>query len=151
MRNRMKRGWSKWRCFKDAESDWEDVPESPGVYQIRAVDRESGKPVSISRLIGEDKKGILGIGESNNLRKRSKQFWASVMKEGNNENPDNMKRKSRAWLYLKFKYDKRFGKDCLQFCFKECKNKKEAKASESDLLCYYRTVFLDGPPLNRTL
>lgn len=147
----MEGNWSKWRYFKDAKLNWKDMlSEEPGVYRIRSVDK-IGKPVAISRLAGEDTKGILGIGESENLRRRLKQFWASVEKKGNNENPNNMPRKSRAWLYLKFKYDKRFGKDCLQFSSKECKSKGEAKDKESNLLCSYRTKFLDGPPLNRSL
>jgi excinuclease UvrABC nuclease subunit len=65
--------WSKWRRLN--KSNWKIIPENPGVYYIRYVNK-SDRPVNILRLGGVDKDGIIYIGETGrNLRNRLRNFW----------------------------------------------------------------------------
>lgn len=132
----MKNDWSNWQFFKKTE--WEDVPEKPGVYKIRCLDN-IGKPVKIKRLVRIDKGGVLSIGESGNLRQRLKQFWKSSREDT---------RHAAAWHYFAFRYDEKFPKESMQFCYTPSSSKNEAIRIEFILFLEYRKQFMDGPPLN---
>jgi hypothetical protein len=136
----VKNRWSRWRYFKELTSG--NVPESAGVYQIRCVNQR-GTPQKLIRLASIDKDGILGIGESNNLYRRLRQFWVTISKK-------DYTRHAAAWHYLSFCYDQRFPENCLQFRYKKVKNKDMATCLEFDLLLKYRKKFMDGPPLNNS-
>ena len=53
---------------------WQSVPSSSGVYFIYSLD-DKGVPIESKRLLGTDKKGVLYIGKSNNLRERLRMLW----------------------------------------------------------------------------
>ncbi len=66
-------------------SNWENIEKLPdyegkGVYRFRLVDNK-GKSISIQRFLGEDKDGIIIIGETENIKTRLKQFNKVVLEK----------------------------------------------------------------------
>jgi hypothetical protein len=136
----MESAWSKWKPIEEALTG--DVPEKAGVYQIRCVDK-TGKPVAINRLARKDKEGIVGIGESGNLKTRLGQFNKTIIKK-------DYTRHAAAWHYLSFRYDKIFPVKLLQVRYKTTRNKSTATKIEFELLLKYRKIYMDSPPLNNS-
>ena len=54
--------WSEWSAVAEIK-EARDQYRWPGVYKIRLADLK-GKPIKIGRFLGEDKDGILLIGQS---------------------------------------------------------------------------------------
>jgi hypothetical protein len=134
-------GWSDYRKFVDVE--WRKIPTNPGVYYIRYVN-ESGKPVSVQRLGGVDKEGIVYVGETgNSLRKRLRDFW----KTAHNFRVD---RHRAGWNYSYYGFNKIFPLKNLQFSYLSCKSKAHSQSLEFDCLWEYRKTkrYIDLPPLN---
>lgn len=76
--------WSEWKNLKKLSErvgrrTFVGVPEKPGIYVIRWL--KNGKPAIINRFKGKDKRGILYIGSSTNLKTRIKTFWKAATKD----------------------------------------------------------------------
>jgi hypothetical protein len=59
------------------EKFWQDIPAEPGIYKI-CVLNDNGTAVPLNRLIGTDPRGILYIGEGQNLRERLRMLWRVI-------------------------------------------------------------------------
>jgi len=125
---------SRWHSLKTL--DFNIIPTSSGVYQIRWAIGE--KPQSIPRANGKDKKGILYIGESSNLRERIENFWLRIESKGSHT-------AGRTYNYYEFR--KKFRPEQLQVQWLElCQS--EIGELETALLEKYVAKYLDRPLLN---
>lgn len=132
-------GWSNWKRF--CKINWESIPENPGVYYIRCVNKFD-KPITIIRLGSVDKEGIVYIGETGrNLRNRLRNFW---------ENAKDYKanRHRAGWNYSNLGYSKKFPLEYLDVCYMSCRDKEHTGRVEAENLREYRKKFIDLPPLN---
>jgi len=128
-------GWSSWHLLN--KSKFRIVPENAGIYQIRwAV---NGKPQPISRANGIDKRGLLYIGSTKNLRRRIRNLWHSIRsgKRGH----------TVGRTYVTYNYCRKFKLDQLEVRWATLAE-NEAQTTESRLLGEYVTKYLDKPPLN---
>ena len=114
-----------WQIFEhEITSHSEELPEAPGIYRVRLLGR-GGKPVKIKRLYGTDADGILMIGSTKNLRKRSAQFIdACKGKRGHSEG-------TKLWMASCFRPTWFRGKKLLLEHRVE-KSKEGAKCSEAE-------------------
>ena len=127
-------------------SKWESIENLPdfegkGVYKFRLVDNE-GKIVSIPRFLGEDKDGIMVIGQSKNIKNRLKQFYKVVI--------ENKKRPHSEGLTFHLlrevtKYNDKYETCTFQYTFSEV---EEPKEEEKKLLEDYFVKYGETPPLN---
>lgn len=124
--------WSKWHSLKTL--DFNLVPASSGVYQIRwAID---GKSHLVHRANGDDKSGILYIGEGK-LRERIESFWSRINHLGG--------RHTAGWTYDHYKFRRTFKPEQLEVRWLE---HSECGRIEDELLGDYAERYLDKPPLN---
>lgn len=129
--------WSKWEFFKNLNK----LPEISVIYQIRCVDSNL-KPISIHRLGGIDKDGILDIGNSVNLRVRMTDFWGAAGK-------GKISYSHQAGvIFTKRNYRKIFLVESLQFRYLRQKDKFSAREAEKRELKKYIKRFFELPPLN---
>jgi hypothetical protein len=125
------------------QRDWLTVPDKPGVYYIRCVDK-SGHPCQITRLGGTDDEGIVYVGETGwNLRTRLKGFWQTAQDY-------RVDRHRAGWNFSYYGCAGIFPIKGLEFCYVSCKNKQQSRNLEAECLWEYRKTngFLDLPPLN---
>ncbi len=111
-----------------------DIPEKPGVYQIKWSNE------IIGRLLGKDKEGILMIGEGVNLRRRIRQFLTSI--EGGS------RPHAQGARFRNLKLHERIGIDKLEVKLSQTENKENAMRKEDEFLKYYQQKFGELPPLN---
>ena len=130
MRVKSWEGWSGWATFGNLNG----VPETPGAYII-------GTKQSIARLSGQDKNGILSIGETDNLLKRLQMFLACA--DGNRHRGH-----TAGWRYRELNLHKLFPITSLHFRWKSALSKEEAYSLEGELLKEYASQHLELPPLN---
>jgi hypothetical protein len=133
----MKHDWSDWLIF--GKTQLRLIPKKHGIYEFRCVD-ENRSPISVSRLKGEDPRGVVYIGSSVNLKKRINGFWKTIQNR-------NESRHAAGWTYCSFRYDTVFPPERLQFRYKLV---IDTVRNEFDLLLEYRKRFMDLPPLNST-
>ena len=126
---------ARWYSLKTL--DFSIIPSSSGVYQIRwAID---GKPQPITRANGNDKKGILYIGESSSLRKRIEDFWLRIQRKGRSH--------TAGLTYDFYTFRKKFKLEQLEVQWLEL-HESEIGELETSLLTDYVAKYLDKPPLN---
>lgn len=117
---------------------WKNIPEVGGVYHIYCY--KGKKPITINRVLGIDKQGILYIGKSDNLRERLRMLWrvlnpnlkATAHTFGTKYNGNN-------------KLKKVFPLKTLSVSFKTT---SEPKNLETKLLNQYFDKFGEVPPMN---
>lgn len=140
------RQWAQWR-FAGSErwSDWtsltrEGVDMAPSAAGAYVFALPVGPP--LQRWLGDDPHGLLGIGESGNLRRRLRALWASASIPGT---PGHM----AGWRLGKGLL-RRAGlrADQLRFSWQTLPDKKAALEMESRLLSDYVALFGEQPPLN---
>ena len=128
-----KNAYSRWKPM--TQETFGEIPKEPGVYLIRCRDHPT------NRLLGSDQEGILDIGESNNLRKRTRFFFACASgkkKRGH----------SAGCRFFGRGLDRDFPLDQLEIKWKVTKSKAAARKLEGDLLSNYEKKFGELPPLN---
>src|SRR5438105_1644150 len=95
-------GWTDWRPLLPLLEKWKeekvwDVPHAPGAYAVST-------PSSIQRAGGEDREGLLHIGESGDLANRIWNFLECVQ--------DSCKESHRAgWRYSSLKMHAHFPRE----------------------------------------
>lgn len=128
--------WSNWKNIKNLPDC-----EGKGVYRIRLVDN-NGKSISIQRFLGEDKDGIIVIGQTINIKTRLKQFYKVVKEEKKYSHSEGLT------IHL-LKSIKKFSekiKSCtFQYTFSKV---DEPKEEEKKLLRSYFEEYGEIPPLN---
>jgi len=139
--------WSKWHNIDNFAS----IDKKPGVYKIRLAYSGKRHPVSISRLLGKDKDGLLSIGNSINLRKRIGEF-CRVAKDMTSF----LKHSAGDRLFLiricaHSSSNTFFNDKIIQFSFLMLQNKVEAEEVEEKLLKYYFKKYGELPPLNSSM
>ena len=120
---------------------WPGVDSTPGVYRVRIFNTD-GKPSPIRRALGVDTDGILDIGESNNLRKRLREFWGCAR--------GKYYPHSAGIEYRKWKLDQHWPLEQLHFDFIHVREKADAEKLELRMIDNYRKQFYDRPPLNKS-
>jgi len=112
------------------------VPRCEGVYQISA-----GRP--LNRVVGADKVGILEIGETDNLRRRLRDFvlCATGVRE---------KGHSAGCRYAHFGFARHFPFRSLRVRWEEKGSKPEAHRAEHDMMEAYTISHCELPPLNNS-
>ena len=123
-------GWSGWSTF----SNMSGVPERPGAYVIATRQ-------TITRISGQDKNGILSIGETDNLSKRLQMFLSCA-------NGNRHRGHTAGWRYRELCLDKLFPIASLHFRWKSELSKEKAYALEGELLKEYASQHCELPPLN---
>jgi len=117
-----------------------------GVYKIRLVNSK-GSSIQIPRFLDKDSNGILQIGRSVNVERRTRGFRGAI--EGKRYAHAEGQR-----LYLVKKYTnfmERYNNCKIQYSFERLPNESEAKKDEERLLkCYFRR-YGEVPPLNNNL
>ena len=129
--------WSRWNRLADIKID--DVPDRPGVYQVRCVDADGG-PARIFRAGGVDGEGILFVGRGRSLRKRIGELKRALISGGRGH--------SEAAIYVRYGFARQFPPDRLEIRWAELQSKDEARRAEAMLLNKYMHAYLDTPPLN---
>jgi len=116
------------------------LPCKAGVYIIRWC--KNGRPVKIGRLKGEDDKGILYIGSTNNLKERDKALLKSL------KNECKRKKHTMAKSYIFFSLKEVIKIDEMEITWIELDNRNEAEMQEWLALNHYGKKFGELPPLN---
>jgi len=129
--------WSGWSRLIDLKTD--DVPNRPGVYQVRCVDAD-GRPVRIFRAGGVDGEGILFVGCGGNLRKRVRKLRRALISGDRGH--------SEVATYVRYGFARQFPPDRLEIRWAELQSEDEAKRAKAMLLNKYMRTYLDTPPLN---
>jgi len=124
--------WSEWCSLETL--DFSAVPLSEGVYQVRWAIH--GKPKIIHRANGDDKLGILYIGEGSNLQKRIKNLWRGIY-YGHGH--------TAGWTYDWHGLKEKFKPEHLEVRWAES---PLCDAEEEKLLIEYVEKYFDKPPLN---
>jgi len=142
--------WSEWQDISSIKDFAEEIGKSPGVYTIRLAD-SARQSIRISRLFGDDKEGLLAIGESVDLGRRIKEFHNAYTAGtfGRHSVGD------RLFLVLMCQYS-RFkttyqNNSRVQFRVMKLSNKAEAQAEEEKLLKNYFKAHGELPPLNNNM
>lgn len=134
----LSKSWSDWSPLDDTKI--EDVPAKPGAYEFRAVD-EKNRTRTIRRCFGEDRNGVLGIGESNNLRTRLAALLRCM------QDPEQAGHMA-GWRYAYLKMEQIYPLGRIQFRFRTTCDKDAAYELEGTLLHEYVARHFEMPPLN---
>jgi hypothetical protein len=126
--------------------NWENIENLPdyegkGVYRFRLVDN-NGNSMSIQRFLGEDKDGIIAIGQTKNIKTRLKQFNKVVIETKNYPHSEGL---TIHLLRRITKFDDKYGTYTFQYTFSKIDNPKEG---EKKLLESYFEKYGETPPLN---
>lgn len=124
-------GWTEWLPLVD---NIPKAPSKPGAYMIAAKK-------TLNRAVGRDEQGILGIGESDNLKRRLKDFLGCA---GGTKASGHM----AGFRYRRFGYQSVFPLETLWVCWREVEDKDAAYALEGALLGEYLAQHFELPPLN---
>jgi hypothetical protein len=121
--------------------DYSDIPNKPGIYTI------SNRKI-IGRVGGDDKKGIVYIGKSKNLRRRVKNFWDGYHSAGGYlyEHPIIAGKIMKMKIINEKDVDKGIGK--LKIRYATVTNLEELELAERALMFAYIRRFGEAPPLN---
>lgn len=127
-------------------SNWENIEIFPdykgkGVYKIRLVNNK-GEILSIQRFLGEDKGGLLMIGQTSNINRRLREFYNVVIKE---KNSPHSEAKTLRLARRNPKFEEKFRKCSFQYSFNKVENNKE---EEKKLLENYFNKYGETTPLN---
>ncbi len=118
-----------------------EVKGKPGVYRIRAF-TEDGEPLTLNRVRGADREGILHIGKSKNLGTRIRMFRQAA---------EGLKASHHAGCeFHNWQYQNLIPRDRLRFDYFKTSTESEALRLERLLHEQYRSLFLDRPPLDGT-
>lgn len=119
----------------------EQLPQKPGIYKIIALD-DNNKPETICRVYGNDKEGVLYIGQSSKqtIQHRIGDFW----KAHNNEYLSDAHSGARTYASSKKIYE-RYKFNDLGVWFEVCNN---PEGRETEELENYFDEFGELPPLN---
>jgi len=132
------KGWSEWLALK--VDGINRLPKKPGGYQIRAVD-EKKRARTIRRCVGDDREGLLGIGESEDLRKRISNLLRCMGEKGQGGH-------MAGWRYAYLEMNRIFPLERIQFRYCVTKDKDAAYKLEGTLLHDYVNRHFELPPLN---
>jgi hypothetical protein len=121
-----------------AKEEFNDVPQSPGVYFVRWS--KGGRPVPVHRLGGRDDKGILYVGSSKNLRDRIEQLWKAI-EEGFRQHTVSTTFAFCGLLDLVKSSE-------LEASWKVLKSPEEAENQEWAAIYLYCRKYKEPPPLN---
>ncbi len=127
-------------------SNWENIENLPdyegkGVYRFRLVDNK-GKSISIQRFLGENKYGIIVIGETKNIKTRLKQFNKVVIEKKKYPHSEGL---TIHLLRRITKFTEKYGMCTFQYTFSKVNKPKE---EEKKLLESYFKEYGENPPLN---
>jgi len=127
-------------------SNWENIENLPdyegkGVYRFRLVDNK-GKSISIQRFLGEDKDGIIVIGEAENIKTRLKQFNKVVIEKKKYPHSEGL---TIHLLRSITKFDEKYEMCTFQYTYSKVDEHKE---EEKKLLESYFMEYGEIPPLN---
>ncbi len=128
--------WSDLKNIKDLPNE-----EGKGVYRIRLVDN-SGNAISIKRFLGEDKVGIIAIGQTKNIKNRLRGFYKVVIEKKKYSHSEGL---TIHLLREITKFSEKFEPCTFQYAFRKVDNPKE---EEKKLLKGYFKEYGEIPPLN---
>ena len=131
-----------WHKIKDlTDEEIKKIPKTPGIYFVRWS--KNSCPVPISRITGIDRKGILYIGRSKNIRRRIKKLYNAVIKN---------KRGHTIFKTIVFcGISKVIKLDEYEIIWEELKTDKESEAQEWAAIKTYCDKYNEPPPLNLTI
>jgi hypothetical protein len=133
--------WYPSCLLNSSEEDYSDIPNKPGVYII------SNRKI-IGRVGGDDRKGIVYIGKSKNLRQRVKSFWNGNHTAGGylHEHPVIAGKIMKMKIISGNDVDKGIGK--LKIRYATITNLEELELAERAVMFPYIRRFGEPPPLN---
>jgi len=121
--------------------DYSDIPNKPGIYII------SNRKI-IGRVGGDDRKGIVYIGKSTNLRRRVKNFWDGYHSAGGYlyEHPIIAEKIMKMKIINEKDVDKGIGK--LKIRYATITDSEKLEMAERAVMFAYIRRFGEAPPLN---
>lgn len=126
--------WDGWTDWLPLVHSIPQAPATPGAYMIAARR-------ALNRAVGRDVEGILGIGESDNLNRRLRDFLGCAR---GTKAAGHM----AGYRYNLFGYSRVFPLESLWICWCGVGNKDEAYALEGKMLSEYLAQHYELPPLN---
>jgi len=133
--------WYRPYLLKFCKDDYSDIPNKPGVYII------SNRKI-IGRVGGNDRKGVVYIGKSTNLRQRVRDFWNGNHTAGGYlyEHPPIAGKIMKMRVNNEKDVDRCIGK--LKIRYATVTNLEELELAERALMFAYIRGFGEAPPLN---
>jgi len=125
-------------CSLNINDIKQKIPKTAGVYVITAEQ-------PFERLAGKDRRGILYIGEGQNLRTRIEQFIKDIEEKGVNRKRHSAGRTYR--IYFRDNKDAKLKLNPVNFKV-HWKSTKHFDTQETRLIKEYVKTFQDKPPLN---
>jgi hypothetical protein len=122
---------------------YKNLPDYKGkhVYRFRLVDNK-GKSISIQRFLGEDKDGIIAIGQTKNIKIRLKKFYKVVKEKKKYSHSEGL---TIHLLRGTTKFKEKSEMYTFQYSFSKVDKPKE---EEKKLLKSYFETYGEIPPLN---
>jgi len=130
--------WSDW-CSIDKPTDYKHC----AVYEIRLCCQKT--PISISRFLGVDERGLLCIGKAKSMEKRRKQFVNS-RKEGDGHSEGNLLHR----LEIDSTISTRYPDPEYEYSFAKVNPGQENRLEEQEIKAYVKQ-FGEVPPLNSAI
>ena len=128
----------KWHKLKDlAVKNFNDISNDPGIYFVRWS--KNRKPVSIGRLRGFDPKGIWYVGSAVKLRRRVRQLWKGINRQG---------RHTIGKTIIFCKVFETINPKDYEIAWEELKTREDAIGQESASIGLYAQKYKEPPPLN---
>ena len=125
----------RWSVWFPLEPEYiAKAPHLPGSYKISCGE-------VVKRLVGEDKDGILMVGESEDLQRRIGQFHESI-------SVSKAVSHSEGNTFYNLTMKEHFPISSLRFKFATTTTKADARSLEERELNDYENVHLELPPLN---
>ena len=119
--------------------------QGPAVYKVRLTNANSNA-YALERLLKADKKGIMCIGHTSNMKQRRAQFVSAINRASGHSEMNLV-------YYLKDypNFLKRFKDENFQYSFCKCSGVAESRKKEEKLIKSYFKEFGEVPPLNSAI
>ena len=131
-------GWCKWiPLVKAHDEGFAMISEGAGAYTIAAT------ALKIPRVTGIDRRGLLYIGETSDLRARISMFYDCVQRGHQSH--------MAGWQYNMVGFERCAPVESLRVRWRRAKDRKEALAVQLKLLHVYVLNHCELPPLNCSL
>jgi hypothetical protein len=128
-------GWSNWNSLAKIHAEgFSMIDEGAGAYAIATT------KLKIPRVVGIDKRGLLYVGETNDVRSRIRAFYDSV-ERGHQTHMGG-------WQYNLVKFERCAPVESLRVRWLPTKTRREALEAQTKLLYGYASAHCELPPLN---
>jgi hypothetical protein len=136
--------WKNLKIF--AKDKFPGIENEPGIFFLRWKNNKN--PVTINRLGGSDRNGILYVGESKKLRTRLQRIWRGIttIKIPKNKSSQTLRR-----TIIFCKLHEEISSEEYEIACQHLSTKIEAQVQKAAALKIYTEKFKELPPLNLRL